>query len=325
MIDTLALYTNDFAVIDENWFDRKDYYENGQLVRSSFYRNDDPVFVEFHRTFLEDGFVDSPLRIHFSLPKLLDGRWNVELDREKLPEASEKLLEAVSGGVLFNPESLEVGRVDIFKNIRGYEPNIFIRVLSSFTHSQRYKRKIYEDRVGVMNFTLWNKSKEVGVYDKRREMLEKYGHDIGEDIVRVELRVKKHAAAKRLGLGRFMDVLDFLSDERRLMDLYDREVGKIIKLNRSVLDKAGEYASLLEMDLREFKKWLLGRFMAEENYSVPMEMVERAYSEGKISKRTYYRHKRELEECYQFYKVTVEKLEKYHPVRIYEELFYKVA
>jgi len=331
MIDTIFLYSNDYKPDFEGDYERKIIEdEKGELKTEKYFRNTELYNLEFgiektHRGSLES----SPLKIHFSIPKVLNnGVYNLDFNHSDIGEIRGFLNHTLKPfGV--NTDKLKVGRVDIYKNIQ-VEPSYFIHMVGIFPHYHRYKKQSYFEN-GVYNLTYMNKSKELGLYDKTTELKHKYRIDLGYPVVRSELRLKKHKVCSDFGIDRFRDVEELVKEEKTLKVVYNTQVGKIVKKAKA---KKGVISimSIEDLDMKDINSLLVGGFLAligeEEALNIMEAGLKKKLEKGLISRRTYFRwvdyYRRAIQEYRKMNEEIHKRSEKFKRIdEIYKLLFYE--
>lgn len=156
--------------------------------------------------------------VRLSLPRFFSEKNNVEaLTVEQTCEAISKLqltLESLgfSGDVL---ES-KVARMDLFKNVEHNEP--FFDYVPIFRALNAAKKKPSNPALTTYNWI--NKSTEQAAYDKRAEVLAKYGEDIITNLMRFEARFKRQQAAKRAFNLDELKIVDVLENPDKLKEVH---------------------------------------------------------------------------------------------------------
>ncbi len=329
MIDSLYLFTGNYQPYFEGDFERKIIEdEDGEVKSEVYFKNTDLFNLEFGKSRTRNGALESlPLNIHFSIPKLLNrGKYNLDFNHSDIGEVR-GFLDDTLRPFKVKSDSLKVGRVDIYKNIR-IEPLSFIYTIEGFPHYNRYKKQTYFSD-GVYNLTYINKSKELGLYDKTTELKHKYNIDLGFSVVRSELRFKKHKVCKDFGIDRFRDAEEMIKEEKALKVIYNSQVEKVIRKAKA---KKGGNIIMGSEDLgtKDMDILLIGMaldMMGEKEALNQMRAslmgkVER----GIISRRTYYRqlnHYRETIRRYREFKRKVKKKDKKTMDEVYRLLLYE--
>jgi hypothetical protein len=200
------------------------------------------------------------LSVEASLPRLLFGRNTVPLLEEDIQAALNKLSAFVyqTVGLEFDAATALVGRVDYFVDFRVGETNVdrYLAAIATAT-LPRFDRH-------TINTTILfrNKSKQISVYDKTREILSHHGHSqlnqvmLGEakGMLRLEVRHKtsdacqrlkeKHRLSRRTALDLFTAAIAFKELSGSLSDLgIDREVLKYDSRIDALHDYYGDTAA----------------------------------------------------------------------------------
>lgn len=225
MLDTVRLYSPEFELRRGNRFTRqvKTSEETGELVEERLYFNGDRFNADIRGGLLS---------FSTSLPKLLLKTSLFEVRDSDFPRAVSELetrLDQAGVSVSHNNLSdFQLSRVDFCANLQvDHAPMDYLLELTKFGMSRRDKRDIAHETVSFRNsdreLEFYNKVREVLQKEKDSEVL-KLVKDRPEDILRVESRLKKPRAVRKLvGLT-----------EAKLQNVFD------LKLSRSHLLKEVE-------------------------------------------------------------------------------------
>ena len=283
MIDTIHLYTPYFSVDKKGkgWVESITENKDTGEVMEKLFNNQGTVKITANNRFLY---------ANFTAIGLLQGKGKYEYDYQELSELTDSLKKEFDKlGVRVDMESLKVGRFDIYKNIEVERiPSYYINLIQPVFYNARYKKKV--DTFKSSTLTLYNRSRELCIYDKRQDFKEKYGIDIGKNILRSEVRLKKHRIVEKRNI-------DTLTD---LISMQEVELKKIY--NREVKDKMVNKALLLHtLDLNAGEKYILGQWLSENGIDLYKSHLLSNLTAKKISERSYYYRMSKARESLSYY------------------------
>lgn len=305
MIHTLKLYTDKYDIKDISNFEHQEIYsrKTGEILSEKEFINREDIHItkKWGKIWLE-----------FTVPGIFKSKGFYDYPFELLKKIPEKLYNRVSDlGVELDPDDLRISRLDIYKNIEvEMDASYYIILSNDLFQSGRYEKSFYKYPSATL--TLYNKSKEVCLYDKRSEILKKHGIDINKEIVRSEVRFKKAKVIMNyLGIKTLKDLIN--SDIKNLKISYNREIGnKIIK--KKIPQNIPVEGKKLD--------FLLGFAVNALGFDFIKETLKNRFEKGKMCKSTYYNNLKKTREVLDFYKKNEEQVN-VNLQNFIDSLFYK--
>lgn len=223
MLDTIRVHTHEYKLLASNHFLTKTVTDsNGEVQSAKSYLNYPHLKIELPQEGL--------LTVETSLPKLLYGTNLFECKEEDYERAvgkiRERLTEAgVSVGSDFS--DFKLSRVDFCRNLQvDSHPMDYLIALSTFAYPRAVKREIAHETLSFRNgnreLELYNKVREIRETEKDPKIL-RLVKDREEDILRVESRLKRPRAVKRIVCGETLaEVFDLKLSRKILSEDLDR-------------------------------------------------------------------------------------------------------
>ncbi len=335
MIDSLVLVSH-IAKVDKSSFNKRlSKNKNGELVSKKYFLNlpDDKnslITIEQGEKFDRGNSLGlGSVVVRFSVPKLLTGGDNVSVDPGEYKFLKDKLMDNLKGLVYF-PDGLELeqfdlGRVDLYKNIKGYDSTSFIGAIKSLGFKGKYQQRDYKRGVfSGKTYLLYNSLREFTLYDKRAEVKEKRKIDIGEDIIRAELRFRKKKEVKEsLGISYFGVLQEKLVNDLAFFQRkFNDFVSKIIPFPGLNLAIVPAVFGANGFNLSDFCIGLVSHYLGKAEMIEFLESAAKAYGKGR---KWVYRNKSKVNRCYDNYASFIDREFPGQIQEYYQQLFYEIA
>jgi len=228
MLDTLRLYSHEYALSDRNEFSRLITEKNGEIVSEKLICN----LPRFNAEIFPE---KNLLTFHTSLPKLLYGTSLREIGEGDLSPARQKISERLkSAGVKADLSDFKVSQVDFCANLQtAHKPFNYISVLARFAMSRRDKQVFAGESVS------WRNSRGVfRAYDKFQEIVDSEGEEKARgylsqvggsaNILRLESSLRKTLTVEKclkVGEVHLENVFDFAKSRAVLLSDLEKLTG----------------------------------------------------------------------------------------------------
>lgn len=286
MLDTIKLYTEPKTYNIEN--------NKGWKVIDGYYSDRGELFLEKKTKCIGPLFLaknNGYLFITFTMSKLLKGK-NFCLCPysliHTLPDKLDKYLRSI--GIRLSVANLKVGRLDIYKDISVPESgSLYVDYAYNLLDGGRYEKRLYEE-FNAKTVNLINKSKAICIYDKRKQMLNQFGKDIGKEMVRAEVRLLKSMPVKKYGFKSLKDLIDYPTGYFK--KIYNAEM-------RSKMIDTKKVGMITQED--DIMKIFMGKAANDYGIELAKEKLKNQVACEIISKKTYYRRLKEVREAFDLF------------------------
>ena len=232
MLDTIKIYTDDFAIKDNAEIELLPStinYRTGETTKHKLFMNENHKWIEGAKAYLNTDNFNLTIKpmptsgevylwLQLSVPKFMTGDNFYPLDEKRsqgLPSELER--ELGSRGIGLSISDCKVSRIDTFKNVYADESFEDYSKIFRLLRAKRQNRRDYGS-----TFLWHNNYREICVYDKITEVQNR-GHSIEglpENTIRFEYRLLKSRSVKD-ALG-FNEVDHLVENLDSIRDVYNQ-------------------------------------------------------------------------------------------------------
>ena len=284
MIDTMVIYTDKFRIQEEkNKLTHKMEIDNETGIdKESYYYNYKPLGEEKVLVKVDIG---QRLMVNFSVPRVIGGKGNYKpVSKEEYAIALQRVESILNeAGIEAKRQDFKLSRVDIFKNIKVRYPFGAYEPVFRWLQPSRMDPRSYGT-----TYTFMNGSREICFYDKTLEMVKEYGESIESNIMRGEVRLKKHNVIQKvLKIDKAMDLIsnwDVLGAtyERTLRGLFGDP--ELREEKPELKDEATEIVIIAEEGWRKAQWMFTAKAIGDMDWKKFKEVLSKERSKSSVSR-----------------------------------------